>query len=45
MGLPLLGELPMTKGFAKMTRGEECVDSSALFTPIADKILEGIKKL
>ena len=45
MELPLLGELPMTKGFARMTRGEECNDSSALFSPIADKILEEIYKL
>ena len=23
MGLPLLGELPMTRGFARLTKGEE----------------------
>lgn len=45
MGLPLLGELPMTKGFAKMTRGEECADSAALFTPITDNILNEFSKL
>lgn len=45
MGLTLLGELPMTKGFARMTTGEECADSSTLFVPIADKILEEISKL
>lgn len=45
MGLPLLGELPMTKGFARMTRGEESTDSSAMFTPITDKILTEISKL
>ena len=45
MGLPLLGELPMTKGFARMTRGEESADSSAMFTPITDKILTEISKL
>lgn len=45
MGLTLLGELPMTKGFARMTRGEECSDSLAMFNPITDKILEKISKL
>ncbi|WP_294704001.1 Mrp/NBP35 family ATP-binding protein [uncultured Fusobacterium sp.] len=45
MGLPLLGELPMTKGFARMTRGEESEESTKLFAPITDKILAEISKL
>lgn len=45
MNLTLLGELPMTKGFARMTKGEECADSTALFSPITDKILDIVSKL
>lgn len=45
MGLTLLGELPMTKGFERMTTGQECEDSAKLFAPITDKILEEISKL
>ena len=45
MGLELLGELPMTKGIAKMTRGEDNLDNEKLFAPIAAKIIRGIEEL
>ena len=45
MNLPLLGELPMTKGIAKLTKGEDNLDSEKLFAPIAANILKEIEKL
>ncbi|QNM14500.1 MULTISPECIES: Mrp/NBP35 family ATP-binding protein [Fusobacterium] len=45
MDLNLLGELPMTKGIAKLTRGEDSIDSEKMFAPIAANILKEIEKL
>lgn len=45
MNLRLLGELPMTKGIAKMTRGVTCEENEKMFAPIAENILEEINKL
>lgn len=44
MGLTLLGELPMTRGIAGLTKGEE-EGIGELFTPIAINIIKEIEKL
>ena len=44
MGLTLLGELPMTKGIAGLTRGKE-EGVGELFKPIAENIVKEIEKL
>ncbi|WP_293960143.1 P-loop NTPase, partial [uncultured Fusobacterium sp.] len=44
MGLVLLGELPMTKGIANLTKGEE-QGTEKLFAPIADVIIGEVDKL
>lgn len=44
MGLTLLGELPMTRGIARMTSGEELKENEELFAPIAENILKKIER-
>ena len=44
MGLVLLGELPMTRGIANLTKGEE-QGTENLFAPIADVIIGEVDKL
>lgn len=45
LDLRLLGELPMTRGIANMTKGESSEDIYELFGTITDKVIEEIKKL
>lgn len=45
MNLTLLGELPMTKGIANMTKGIDSSDIENLFSPIGYKIIEKVKNL
>lgn len=45
MNLTLLGELPMTKGIAIMTKGIDGEGVEALFSPITDKVIEKVKNL
>lgn len=40
MGLPLLGELPMTREIAMMTRGEDNIENEKLFAPISRAIMK-----
>lgn len=42
MNLQLLGELPMTKGIARLTKGENTEDINTLFSTITDNILKSL---
>ena len=44
MDLKLLGELPMTKQIARMTKGESAYPEE-IFSKIADRVIEKVKEL